>query len=344
MMAANPKVGGLGAALFDTLASGRDFPRRMRQRIGAAATHGFFRGASALGRYHPQARPDRHGLEVIANVPYHSGEAHHLLDVYRPRERTGLLPVVLYVHGGAFRMLSKDTHWIMALAFARAGYLVFNINYRLAPGHPFPAALEDCSAAYTWVVENAASYGGDVGRLVVAGESAGGNRVSALTIASCFRRDEPFARTVFETGVVPRAWLPFCAVLQVSEVERFRRRWPDISDFIQDRLLEASIGYLGRDPSRHGAMLDLADPLRLLERGVAPDRPLPPCFATCGTKDPLVADTQRLAAALAARGVDHEAHYYPGELHAFHALVWRKNARRCWRDAFRFLDRVIERG
>ncbi len=334
---------GLGAALFQSLAGAPELPRIMRQRIGAAAVHGLFRGASALGRMHPDARPDRHGLEVIADVPYGSGGPAHLLDVYRPRERKGPLPVVLYIHGGAFRMLSKDTHWIMAIAFARAGYVVFNINYRLAPDHPFPAALDDSCAAFAWVAENAARYGGDIGRLVLAGESAGGNLVSALTLATCFRRGEPFARRAFDLGVVPRAWLPYCAVLQVSEIERFRRRWPEISEFIQDRLIEASSSYLGDDPLRHGAMLDLADPLRLLERADAPDRPLPPCFATCGTKDPLVADTQRLAVALAERGVDHEARYYPGELHAFHALVWRPNARRCWRDTFRFLDRVVAR-
>ena len=50
---------------------------------------------------------------------------------------------MLYVHGGGFRILSKDTHWIMGLAFARRGFLVFNIGYRLAPKHPFPAAIAD---------------------------------------------------------------------------------------------------------------------------------------------------------------------------------------------------------
>ena len=69
-------------------------------------------------------------MERIVDLAYHrDGTAEHRLDLYRPIERTGLLPVVFYIHGGGFRILSKDTHWIMALMFARHGYLVYNINY-----------------------------------------------------------------------------------------------------------------------------------------------------------------------------------------------------------------------
>jgi acetyl esterase len=322
---------------------------RLRKRIGSAAADGFFHGASKLGSLHPNARPERHGVEVVKDVSYGPRGRHHTLDVYRPAPgarfapTSGGLPVVLYIHGGGFRILSKDTHWVMALAFARQGYLVFNVNYRLAPEHPFPAAFEDVCEAYEWVVANARDYGGDISRLVIAGESAGANLTSSLTLATCFRRDEPFARRVFDLGVVPAAWLPYCGVLQVSEIERLRRRWPQMSELINDRLIEVSTAYLGDDASRHGSTLELADPLKVLESDRLPDRTLPPCFATCGTSDPLVADTQRLARALEVRGVPHEAHYYPGELHAFHALVWRPHARRCWQDTYRFLGRHCPR-
>jgi acetyl esterase len=319
----------------------RDLRRRVRQRLGANVLDNLFRGVARLGKMHPSARPDRHGLEFIKDIPYGEAGQAHLLDIYRPLVRSLPLPVVLYVHGGGFRILSKDTHWVMALAFARQGYLLVNINYRLAPLHPFPAALEDCCAALEWVSKHVADYGGDPERVVFAGESAGGNLVTALTLATCFRRDEPFAQRAFDLGLVPRAWLPACGLLQVSDTERFRRRWPQMSEFVHDRLLEACFAYVGRDPARHGAMLDLADPLRILERGDPPDRALPPCFAMCGTSDPVVGDTQRLEAALAARGVIHEAHYYPGEVHAFHAFVWRRNARRSWRATHRFLERVM---
>ena len=79
----------------------------------------------------------------------------------------------------------------------------------------------------------------------------------------------------------------------------------------------------------------------LFERGHAPERPLPPCFATVGTADPLLDDTRRLSHALTGLGAECETHYYPRGVHAFHAMVWNDQARRCWRDTYRFLDRHI---
>jgi acetyl esterase len=330
------------AGLFDSLGRLREeaatVRTRLRKRVGAAALDNFFHGASKLGSLHPHSRPEHHNIEVQKDVAYGPLGADHTLDVYKPRNASGPLPIVLYIHGGGFRILSKDTHWVMALSFARRGYLVFNINYRLAPEHRFPAAVEDVCQAFSWVVENAKAYGGDVDRLVVAGESAGGNLTTTLTLATCFQREEPYARQVFDHGVVPKVWLPYCGMLQVSDVGRLKERWPHLSTFVNDRLVEVSAAYLGSQPENHGATLELADPLRFIEGDRAPDRALPPCFAACGTADPLVADTQRLAAALAARNVPHRAHYYPGELHAFHALVWRPEAQRCWQDTYAFLD------
>lgn len=284
---------------------------------------------------HPRARPERHGVEVIPNIPYASDKVEHLLDVYRPTRAEGPLPVVLYVHGGGFRILSKDSHWIMGLAFARRGFLVFNVNYRLAPKHPYPAALEDCAIAYEWVVKNAARYGGDPKRLVLAGESAGANLVTAMTVASSYERPESYARRIFDTGVTPIATLPACGMLQVSDVDRFARR-KRMPSFITDRLHEVSNNYLPRDVL--AADLDMADPLCFLERGTKPVRPLPPFFIACGTKDPLLDDTRRLGKALEALGVRADVRIYPGEVHAFHAMVWRENAKRCWADTYGFLD------
>ncbi len=313
---------------------------RIRRGVGALAADNFFRGASAIGRLHPRARPERHGVQVERDLPYTtSGRRAHLLDVYRPPTTSGSAPVVVYVHGGGFRILSKDTHWVMGLAFARAGYLVFNISYRLAPRNRFPAAVQDCAQAYRWVVEHAADYGGDLDRLVLAGESAGANLVTALTVMTCFERPERYATEVFGTGVVPKAFMPYCGMLQVSDAARFRRDKPRISAFVNDRLVEVSSSYLGPGETALGRELDLADPLVVLERDEPAARPLPSCFATVGTADPLLPDTRRLAAALARRGSDCEALYYPREVHAFHAMVWRPAAKRCWGDSYRFLER-----
>ena len=79
-----------------------------------------------------------------------------------------------------------------------------------------------------------------------------------------------------------------------------------------------------------------------LERADPPVRPLAPFFAGVGTADVLLDDTRRLKAALDRLGVPCEAHYYPGEIHAFHAMVWRPAARAFWRDSFAFLKRHVQ--
>jgi len=311
--------------------------KHLRARAGAALLQGTLTSLARLGALHPKARPDRHGVEILRDIPYRAGGASaHTLDVYRPAVRDGRRPAVLYVHGGAFRILSKETHWMMGLAFARRGYVVFNINYRLAPRHKFPAALEDAAAAYVWVVENAARFGGDAARLILAGESAGANLVTSLAICAAYPRPEPFAGAVFATGVSPVAVIPACGLLQVSDPGRFARRKP-LPSWVTDRIDETSRGYIGGV----GGPLDLADPVVLLERASPPTRALPPFYAFVGTRDPLLDDTRRLEAALARLGTRCEARYVPGEPHAFHAMVWRPSALATWRDKLQFLDEII---
>lgn len=317
----------------------RSLGERVRRRIGGVAAQAFFEGLSNAARLHPQARPERHGVEVIRDLDYRgTGDDFHLLDVYRPVERRGPLPVVLHIHGGGFRILSKDTHWVMGLAFARRGAIVFNVSYRLAPRHPFPAAVEDVCAAYEWVLDNAERFGGDPSKLIVAGESAGANLTTSVVLATTFERPEPFARRVFERGIVPVGAMPFCGILHVSEAERFARS-KKLSPFVVERIRDVSDAYLSGPEPEHG--FDLANPLVVLESEVDPARPLPPFFAPVGTKDPILDDTRRLERALQRRDVPCETTYYTGEPHAFHAFVFRQKARRCWSDAYRFMERCV---
>lgn len=320
---------------------------RVSRRAGGKLAEGFFRGMAGLGQLHPRARPARHGVEVIRDVAYRdTGSKDHLLDVYRPALRTNeKLPALLYIHGGGFHILSKDTHWVMGIALARARFVVFSINYRLAPQHRFPAAIEDACEAYRWVVEHAAEYGADGSKLVVAGESAGGNLTAAVTLAACFERDEPYARRVFETGVVPKAAMPACAIFQVTDTQRFKRRRPDMLRFVADRVEEVGAIYLGASDVLPGSRteLDLCDPVLALERRPTPARALPPFFLPCGTADPLLDDNRRMASALRAMSVEVDERYYPGEMHAFHAFVFRPQAKLCWAHTYAFLDKHVPR-
>jgi acetyl esterase len=314
---------------------------RLRKRLGRVAFDTFFQGSAWLSSLGPWARPQRYDIEVVRDVAYgDSGKVEHRLDIYRPAGPKGRLPVVLYVHGGSFRILSKDSHWIMGLIFARRGYLVVNINYRLAPQHPFPAALEDTCEAYRWLLEHGPEYGADIDRLVFAGESAGANLITALTLCLCYQRTEHYAQKVWQLGRLPCAVMPACGVFQVSEPERFAEdgRWPD---WALDRLSEVSEAYLPRHVREAGTSLDLADPLLVLERGEQPARLLPPFFLGVGTRDPLIDDTRRMSRALARLQTACQDEYYEREMHAFHAFVWRPAAKHYWHDAFAFLERYV---
>lgn len=315
-------------------AAGRRWVRRSLRRYLVRTA---LLGLSSAVRLNPMARPSRHGIRMMANLRYRDAAGKfHTLDVFEP-ERVGRpMPVLLYVHGGGFSMLSKETHWGMAMAFARRGYLVFNINYRLAPKNRFPAALEDACAAYEWIVEHAPTFGGDLSRLVLAGESAGANLVTALSVATTFERTEPYAKRVFELGVVPKAVIPACGILQTTDVARLWRRKP-LPSWLRAMLTDVSSGYLGAAGLEPSLALELADPLRVIESKTPSQRPLPAFFAPVGTRDVLLDDTRRLEKALADRGVTCEARYYPGEVHAFHAFLWRPLARQCWAEQFAFL-------
>jgi acetyl esterase len=142
----------------------------MYRKLGSKLAEAFFRGSAGLARLHPHSDPAKHHLEVLRDLPYRdTGARAHRLDLYRSTRHAAPLPVVIYLHGGGFRIMSKETHWIMGLAFGRKGYLTVLPEYRLAPKHRFPAAVEDAAAVYLWVVEHIARFGGDPSRIVLAG-------------------------------------------------------------------------------------------------------------------------------------------------------------------------------
>ncbi len=310
-------------------------------RLAGKAVEAFYRGTATAAGLTPLARPGLHDVERFKDIAYRpSGRRPHHLDIYRLRDQTESAPVIFYIHGGGFRFLSKETHWLMGLAFARRGYLVVSINYRLAPRYPFPSAIVDACHAYQWTVDHIADYGGDPERISVAGESAGANLAATLSLAACRPFPQAWMRRVYDIGRPPQTAILACGIFQVSEPERFRRRF-DLPEWLYHRLAEVGRDYLG--PSRFHARQPsaLADPLVLLEGSPKLHRPFPRTFAPVGTADPLIDDTRRLHRAFQHLDIPIEARYYPGEAHAFHAFLWRAQARQCWRDLYAFLDQYF---
>lgn len=112
--------------------------------------------------------------------------------VYRPRGVTSPVPAVLKIHGGGFVTGSVETEHGMDVELCRElGVVVVSVEYRLAPEHPFPAALDDCSAALAWLHEDAKTLGVDPTRIAVKGGSAGGGLAAALALLARDRGGPP---------------------------------------------------------------------------------------------------------------------------------------------------------
>jgi acetyl esterase len=93
-----------------------------------------------------------------------------------------VLPVALFLHGGGWTVNDLDTHDDLCRRLAeRSGWLLVSLDYRRAPEHKHPAAIDDAEAAYRWLADNAGSIGGDPARLAVVGESSGGMTAASLT-------------------------------------------------------------------------------------------------------------------------------------------------------------------
>jgi acetyl esterase len=313
----------------------------LRQKLGPPTNRTLHRladrlahGLSRVSHVQHVILAKQNGIRIARNLRYAPGAGRaHLLDVYTP-PGAGPHPVIFYVHGGGFAMLSKDTHRFIALAFARRGYVVININYRLGYALPFPLPLQDAAHALAWARDNAARFGGDISQLVLAGESAGGNLVTALALAC--REPPDFLPRL---GVTPRAVMPFYPMLEVANLERLQAKRP-LPSHIWSQILHAGESYLGKDfRTRQEAW---ANPLNLIE-ALPAGASLPPFFTICGTKDPLLPDAKRLYAALARLHVPCELVIAPGEIHAYNVLIWRPAAREAWQRTFAFLDRVISK-
>jgi acetyl esterase len=221
--------------------------------------------------------------------------------LYRP-DAPGPLPALLYYFGGGWTLGGIDTADGICRRLANsAGALVVTVGYRLAPEHPFPAAVHDCHAALRWVARHAGELGVDADRLAVAGDSAGGNLAAAVTLLARARNGP---RLRGQLLVYPNTdQLADDASLRANE---------DPWLFNRHSVAWYRRHYLAAD---RDAADPLASPLR------APDlRALPPALVITAEHDPLRDQGEAYARRLAEAGVAVELTRYPGMVHGFFAM------------------------
>jgi acetyl esterase len=168
---------------------------KIRARLDALAVS----GATPVEQQTPQQL--RAGLALtVAQLPpppedglvvsdYRVATAAHEITVrlYRSAARAELVPLLVYFHGGGWVTGTLDSHDRFCRALSsQSGAAVLAVAYRLAPEHRFPAPLEDCLAATDWAISQAVEWGADGQRVIVAGDSAGGN---LATVVAIVRRD-----------------------------------------------------------------------------------------------------------------------------------------------------------
>ncbi len=124
-------------------------------------------------------------VKLSRDITYAEGKTEdadkHKLDLYLPAGRTKF-PVMMFVHGGSWRTGDRSPYVPIGNRFAKVGIGVVIPSYRLAPANGYPAQIEDVAAAFAWTSKHIAEYGGDPGRIFIAGHSAGGHLVSLLAL------------------------------------------------------------------------------------------------------------------------------------------------------------------
>jgi acetyl esterase/lipase len=216
--------------------------------------------------------------------------------VYRPRS-TELLPVVIWFHGGGWVVGTLDSHDPVCRALAnRTPCVVVSVDYRLAPEWPFPAALDDAWAATQWVADEALKLGADASRIVVAGDSAGGNLAAAVAL----RARDSGPSLALQALVYPVTDFDFDSESYARyesglNLTRAKMQW-----YWEQYLAGAD----GLHPD--------ASPLRALDLAGAA-----PALVQVAEHDPLLSEGEAYAARLAEAGVPVTLTRYDGMIHGF---------------------------
>jgi acetyl esterase len=222
--------------------------------------------------------------------------------IYTP-EGNGPFPVLVFFHGGGWVIGNIETHDVVCRSLTnQAGCITVSVDYRLAPEHKFPAAPEDCYAATQWVVANAVTFNGDLARVAVGGDSAGGNLAAVVALMA---RDRGGPKLVYQLLIYPATdyYLPGTQSIKDNAEGYFLTR-DDMIWFIDHYLS-------GEEDTKH----PYAFPLKAGDLSG-----LVPAMVITAEFDPLRDEGEMYAFQMQQAGVAVTARRYDGTIHGFVSL------------------------
>jgi acetyl esterase len=224
--------------------------------------------------------------------------------IYTPkqlRKTDGLAPCLVFYHGGGWVIGDLDSHDVVCRKLAHEGELiVISIDYRLAPEHKFPAAVDDAVTAVKWVAANAKQLGIDAARLMVGGDSAGGNLAAVVALAARDGDGPKLAGQVLIYPATDFAWShpshrePETSILLTHSVIRW---------FGNHYLGDADINDWRASPARAKTLAGL-----------------PPTYLLTAGGDPLRDEGDEYAKRLKDAGVPVAYKHFPGQFHGFFTM------------------------
>lgn len=273
------------------------------------------------------AAPPIEGVDIaVHEAPYADGSHNVPLRVIRPSERSEVLPVLYWMHGGGYVLNRAEDDDALASGFALSlNCAVVSVDYRLAPEFPFPTPLEDCYVGLKWTHDNADALGIDPSRIVIGGQSAGGGLAAGLAQITHARGEVPL---IYQLLIYPM--IDDRNIEQVDDLDYDHWVWSRESNYLGWK------AYLGMEPGTD-ATPKYAAPARTDDLAG-----LPPTYMYVGDIDLFMAENLAYASRLVQAGVPTEVHVYPGGIHGFDNFgVTTALGQRCNADRTRALKAVM---
>jgi acetyl esterase len=226
-------------------------------------------------------------------------------EIYVPQGR-GPFGALLYLHGGAFCTLSPAHVRKFAKRLAGDSFVVVNLDYSLAPEHPFPRAVEDAIFATRWITRNAGPYGWDEKRLLIGGDSSGANLAAAATAFLTGSKTDPINQ-----GELTNVSVALSGLLLLYGLYDFQQRLLEPSTTVGTTEIMSNLAYLGPHFLQHHKS-PLVSPIRASSLAE-----FPPTYLCCGSWDATLGQSLAMTQALADLDVPVTLSVVPGMDHEF---------------------------